>query len=103
MAVEVGGTLHVVVSKGRNILLKDNDTTKWTDLAKGNNMTEEEARTLCIENEVTYEIHYKYDASRPNGYVIYAERWDNLTIKAGTYLPQDIILYIYINDLSMKH
>ncbi|MBR4461262.1 MAG: PASTA domain-containing protein [Erysipelotrichaceae bacterium] len=101
MEVEVGGTLHVVVSKGRNVLLKDGEVT-WVDLAKGNNVTEEQARQLCIDNEVTYEIKYSYDASRPNGYVIYAQRWDNLTIKAGTYLPQDIILYVYINDLSMK-
>ena len=94
----------MVVSKGWNVMLKDGEVT-WVDLAKGNNVTEEQARTLCEEqaHPVTYEIQYKYDASRPNGYVIYAERWDNLTIKAGTYLPQDIILYIYINDLSAKH
>ncbi len=101
MAVEVGGTLHVVVSKGRNVLLKDGEVT-WADLASGNNVTEEQARKLCDDNEVTYEIKYMYDGSRPNGNVVYAERWDNLTIKAGTYLPQDIILYVYINDLSMK-
>ena len=103
MAVEVGGVLHVVVSKGWNVMLKDGEVT-WIDLAKGNNVTEEQARTLCETqiHPVTYEIKYSYDASRPNGYVIYAERWDHLTVKAGTYLPQDIILYIYINDLSLK-
>ncbi len=117
MAVEVGGTLHVVVSKGRNVLLRDIDyvdetlppeeqVTKrleWSKLAKGNDITEEEARKLCEANNIyNFEIRYSYDSSRENGYVIYARRWDDLTIKAGTYLPQDIILYIYVNDLSTK-
>ena len=107
--VYVGGTLNVWISRGRNILLEDYDyddgnsikTLKWTDLAAGL-LTEEEARILCDQAKVTYEVEYEYREGKNNGDVISARRWDDKPIQAGTYLPEDIILYISVCDDAYK-
>ena len=106
-AVYVGGILNVYVSRGRNILLEDleredGSILKWTDLEAGV-LNEDEARELCDSQKVTYEIDYSYKAGKNNGDVISARRWDNKPIKAGTYLPEDIVVYITVCDDSYKN
>ena len=103
--VYVGGTLNVYISRGKNILLQDLTTEdkilRWSDLQSGK-LTEEEARILCDRFNVTYEISYDYKEGKENGEVISARRWDNKNINAGTYLPEDITLYIVVCDDSYK-
>ena len=110
-AVYVGGTLNVYISRGRNILLEDpKDLYRkdgitpltWADL-QNCSLTEEEARALCDWAGITYEVSYSYMAGKQNGEMISVERWDGKTIKAGTYLPEDIIVYITISDDSNKN
>ncbi len=98
-SVYVGGTLNCVISRGKNILLRDGDVT-WADLAAGNGVTEDEARKLCEEQGVNYAVEYvnKAGSGKQNGDVLYAQRWDKEKIVAGTYLPQDIVLTIYVYD-----
>ena len=105
--IYVGGTLNVYISRGRNILLEDytnpdGKLLKWTDLEAGN-LTEDEARELCDALKINYEISYTYKAGKNNGEVISARRWDNKPIKAGTYLPEDIVVYITVSDDSYKN
>ena len=67
-------------------------------------MTEEEARALCDWAGLSnLEITYAYQPGKENGELISVRRWDNKQIKAGTYLPEDIILYITICDDSYKN
>ncbi len=108
--VSVGGTLKVYISRGRNILLEDpKDLFKedgitpitWADL-QNCKLTEEEARSLCDWANITYEVSYSYDAGKLNGEMILVRRWDDKVIKAGTYLPEDITVYITICDDSFK-
>ncbi|MBR5341408.1 MAG: PASTA domain-containing protein [Erysipelotrichaceae bacterium] len=103
-AVEVGGTLNVVVSKGKNILLEDGKEVvlTWADLAAGN-ATEETARALCEENDVNYEIVYSYKVGKNNGDVISAIRKDGEVLVAKTYLPQDVKVVITVSDDSYKN
>ncbi|MBQ6493099.1 MAG: PASTA domain-containing protein [Erysipelotrichaceae bacterium] len=107
--VEVGGTLHVVISKGKNILLEDlpitdadgnvTETLRWSDLASGaSGMNEEKARKLCGE-DVNFIIDYVNNGGT-NGQVVYAVRSDGGALAAGVYLPQDVTVTIIINDNS---
>lgn len=109
--VYVGGTLNVYISKGRNILLEDpKDLYRedgitpltWYDL-QNCNLTEEEARRLCDWAGITYEVSYSYAAGKLNGEMISARRWDDKPIQAGTYLPEDILVYVVICDDSYKN
>ena len=105
--VEVGGTLTAVISRGRNILLEDlvrEDGSKltWSDLQAAK-MTEDEARELCDSQKVTYEVDYAYKEGKNNGDVISVRRWDDKPLQAGTYLPEDITLYITVCDDSFKN
>ena len=103
--VYVGGTLNVYVSRGRNVLLedfedKDGKKITWADFAECK-LTEEEARTLCDSQKITYEISYANDeAQKESGKMISVRRWDDRPIAVGTYLPQDITVYIVICDKS---
>lgn len=103
-SVEVGGVLNAYVSRGRNILLQNPSDLPytWEDLAKCK-LTEEEARTLCDLQQVTYEISYSYKQGIENGRMISIRRWDDRPIRAGTYLPEDITVYIVICDDSFKN
>ena len=104
--VEVGGTLNVVISLGRNILLKNYDKDEdpilltFEDMANGSGeyATEENARKLAEKNDITYEIVYVHQAGKANGQIINAYRTDGETLKAGTYLPQSVTLKIVVND-----
>ena len=80
-------------------LTVDDKVLRWSDLQSGH-LTEEEARILCDRFNVTYEISYAYKAGKENGEVISARRWDNKNIIAGTYLPEDITVYIVVCDDS---
>ena len=109
--VYVGGTLNVYISKGRNILLEDpkdlydadGNLITWERLANCD-LTEDDARALCDFAKLTnVEISYAYKEGKANGDVISVRRWDNKPIKAGTYLPENIILYITVCDDSYKN
>ena len=101
--VYVGGTLNVYVSRGRNILLVNPTDLPytWEDLNECK-LTEEEARKLCDSQEITYDIRYSYKEGKENGEMISVRRWDDKPIRAGTYLPEDIVVYIVICDDSFK-
>ena len=106
LGVEVGGTLNVYVSRGKNILLEDmtkedGSVIKWTDLQAGN-LVEEDARALLNASGATYEVTYTYQNGKNNGDVISARRWDDKPLIAGTYLPEDITVYVYVCDDSYK-
>lgn len=105
--VYVGGTLNCYISRGRNILLEDykkedGSELKWIDLYNCD-LTEEEARELCDSQKINYEISYSYQEGKENGDTISVRRWDDKPIRAGTYLPEDIIVYIVICDDSYKN
>ena len=109
--VYVGGTLNVYISRGRNILLEDpkdlyrKDSITpltWSDFYNCDLM-EEEARALCDWAGITYDVSYSYASGKLNGEMISVRRWDDKPIKAGTYLPEDIIVYITICDDSYKN
>ena len=109
--VYVGGTLNVYISRGRNILLEDpKDLFRkdgitpltWYDFANCN-LLEEEARALCDKFKITYEVVYAFQEGKNNGDMISVRRWDDKPIKAGTYLPEDITVYITINDDAYKN
>ena len=102
-SVYVGGTLNTYVSRGRNILLVNpvDSTLTWEDFARCK-LTEEEARILCDSQKITYEISYAYKQGLENGQMISVRRWDDRPIKAGSYLPEDIPVYIVICDDSYK-
>lgn len=104
--VEVGGTMYVVISRGKNIWLEDltykddegvEHTLYWNHMV---GLSEEEARKLCGD-DVNFEIVYinNGDAST-NGKVVNAYRGDGVSLTSGTYLPQDVVLTILINDLN---
>ncbi|MBQ1910521.1 MAG: hypothetical protein II174_03270, partial [Erysipelotrichaceae bacterium] len=104
-------TLNVYISRGRNILLEDpKDLFRkdgitpltWYDFANCN-LLEEEARALCDKFKITYEVVYAFQEGKNNGDMISVRRWDDKPIKAGTYLPEDITVYITINDDAYKN
>ncbi|MCR4632994.1 MAG: PASTA domain-containing protein [Erysipelotrichaceae bacterium] len=108
--VYVGDTLNVWISEGRNILLedpkdlyRDDNVTPltWADLYDAK-LNENEARRLCDWAKITYDISYSYKEGKANGDVISVRRWDNKPVKAGTYLPESITVYIEICDDSYK-
>ena len=96
-SVAVGGTVNVVVSKGRNILLTDNSDTNWDDLNSGT-YTETQVRKLCEDNHLTCDVTYVADPNMANGLVKSAERSDGLQIKKSTYCPQSTIINITVVD-----
>lgn len=113
--VNVGGTLTVIVSRGKNILLK-NDNIDWDKFANGmkddtNRLTEEEARKLLDEYKksfygekvINYSVEYvsNGDTGIKIGEVISAKRTDG-ELMPNTYLPQDesIIVYVKANHTS---
>ena len=107
--VEVGGTLNIKISRGRNIYLTDYENPKydstdpksiktyeWSKITSNN---EEYARTLCDAFDVTYVVQYKLDESKQNGDVISIVRQDNGSAPVkDTYLPQDVTVVITVCD-----
>ncbi|MBQ6478775.1 MAG: PASTA domain-containing protein [Erysipelotrichaceae bacterium] len=88
-------TVKVTVSDGKNLLLKDKDSSLTWD----NVSTEEEIRELCEFNEVSYEITYDKKEGLYNGDIIDITRSDTGTRPlAGTYLPQKTVVQIVIAD-----
>lgn len=114
--VYTNGSIDVVISKGRNILLSDEaGLVTWAQLAKGaktdsptinDRVTEDEARALLDKYKadgktVNYFIEYvsNDDENIGTGHVIEAKRSDGKDLKAGTYMPQDqhVIVYVKMN------
>ena len=63
-------------------------------------MSEEEARKLCGE-DVNFEIVYINNGDpNTNGKVVNAYRADGVSLSAKTYLPQDVLLTILVNDMN---
>lgn len=105
--VKVSGTLNVVVSRGKNVLLKDlyDGTTliaSFDDVvANPTNYNEDIVKELCIANDLTYKITYiNSDLTNTNGVVVGIKRSDNVTLQSGTYCPQDVEIIINVNDES---
>jgi len=106
LEVEVGGTLYIVISRGKNVWLEDVTYTddegnvhelKWSNII---GMSEEEARKLCGE-DVNFEIVYINNGDpNTNGKVVNAYRADGVSLSAKTYLPQDVLLTILVNDMN---
>lgn len=114
--VMVGGVLNICISRGKNILLTDLDNfITWSELVNGiktkteiidDRVTEEEARAMLDkykENEKTVNYHVEYvnseDSEIDTGDVIKSERSDGIELNAGTYMPQDqhVIVYVKMN------
>ena len=106
--VKVGSTLNVIVSRGKNILLKDlyDGTTlvaSWDDVvANPTNYTEDTVKALCAENELDNLkiVYINSDLTTTNGVVVDIKRNDGVILKTGTYCPQDVEIIITVNDES---
>ncbi len=99
--VKVGGTLNVLISRGKNILLQD-DSASW-NILRDNPLAymEDDIRSLCTANGATCIFKYENsDKTTENGRVVEAYRSDKETLATGTYCPQDITITIVINDES---
>lgn len=105
-SVSVGGTINTVISKGRNILLKNykesgKEEISWDELRDNSSKyTEEDIRKLCDYNELS--IHVTYDENgggiEDNGKVISASRSDGERIATNTYCPQSTTIIITVVD-----
>ena len=93
--VEVGGTLNVTISRGRNILLKDTDDLKWSELYT---YDEYKVRQLLDANDLTYTVDYKPDSDKPSGYIHSISRADGGDLIAGVYCPQDVTITVEISS-----
>ncbi|MBQ3295754.1 MAG: PASTA domain-containing protein [Erysipelotrichaceae bacterium] len=108
--VNVGGTLTVIVSRGKNILLENVDNMDWQKFANGmkddtSRLTEEDARRLLDEYKksfygekvINYSVEYvsNGDAGIEIGEVISAKRTDG-ELMPNTYLPQDESVIVYV-------
>ena len=100
--VNVGGTLNVTISRGRNILLQDDSASSW-NILRDNPLAymEDDIRSLCTANGATCVFKYENsDKTTENGRVVEAYRSDKETLATGTYCPQDVTITIVINDES---
>ncbi|MBQ2658788.1 MAG: PASTA domain-containing protein [Erysipelotrichaceae bacterium] len=87
-------TVNVIVSDGKNLLLKDTDTVSWDNVS-----TEEQVRELCEFNEVNYQISYASKEGLYNGDIVSITRTDTgARPKAGTYISQKTVIDIVIAD-----
>ncbi|MBO4919279.1 MAG: PASTA domain-containing protein [Erysipelotrichaceae bacterium] len=88
-------TVHVTVSDGKNILLKDKDSViSWDNVS-----TEEQIRELCEFNEISYEISYAKKEGLYNGDIISIIRTDTgVRPLAGTYISQKTVVEVVIAD-----
>ena len=106
--VKVGSTLNVVVSRGKNILLKDlyDGTTlvaSWNDVvANPTNYDEATIKELCEENGLSNHriIYINSDLTTTNGVVVDIKRSDDIALQTDTYCPQDVEIIITVNDES---
>ena len=106
--VKVGNTLNVVVSRGKNILLKDlyDGTTlvaSWDDVAVNpTNYNEDTVKALCADNELgnIKIIYINSDLTSTNGVVVEIKRSDDIALQTSTYCPQDVEIIITVNDES---
>ena len=106
--VKVGNTLNVVVSRGKNILLKDlyDGTTlvaSWDDVAANpTNYNEDTVKALCADNELgnIKIIYINSDLTSTNGVVVEIKRSDDIALQTSTYCPQDVEIIITVNDES---
>ena len=95
--VEVGGTLHVDISRGKNILLRNDDKSNlnWADLY---NYDEYEIRELLDYNELSYNIIYKPDSEKQSGHLHSISRSDGGDLREGVYCPQDVTVTVEISS-----
>ncbi|MBP5280159.1 MAG: PASTA domain-containing protein, partial [Erysipelotrichaceae bacterium] len=108
--VNVGGSLTVIVSRGKNILLENVDNIDWAKFANGKKaddtrLTEEDARKLLDEYKkgfygvrvINYTVEYvsNADPTINIGEVISAKRTDG-DLHPDTYLAQDESIIIYV-------
>ena len=97
LAVEVGGTVNIVISKGKNVLLKDltDPVLMWSDIYT---YDEYQIRQLLEANEATFKVSYEKNDSVAVGHLIRISRGDGEELKAGVYLPQDVAVTVVISD-----
>ena len=95
--VEVGGTVNIVISKGKNVLLKDltDPVLMWSDIYT---YDEYQIRQLLEANEANFKVSYEKNDSVAVGHLIRISRGDGEELKAGVYLPQDVAVTVVISD-----
>lgn len=87
-------TINVVVSDGKNIMLRDLDEITWENVEN-----EYQGRQLCENDNVACEMKYEKHEGKYNGDVIKVRRSDDGTWPiAGTYLSQREHITFYITD-----
>ena len=93
--VEVGGTLHVDISRGKNVLLRNDDKSNWDNLY---DYDEYQIGELLDYNELTYNIINKTDSDKPSGHLHSISRSDGGDLKKGVYCPQDVTVTVEISS-----
>ena len=95
--VKTGGSIDVVISKGKNIYLDD---PLWDTLRTDpRTLKEEDVRNLSAANPgISFVFRYEKNDSLENSVVLSASRSDGKQLENHTYLPQSESVIIVIND-----
>ena len=95
--VKTGGSIDVVISKGKNIYLDD---PLWDTLRTDpHSLKEEDVRNLSAANpDINFVFRYEKNDSLENSVVLSASRSDGKQLESHTYLPQSESVIIVIND-----
>ena len=97
-SVEVGSSINVNISEGKNIFLVDGTETSWSDACAEYNKTEAEVRKLCEDNSgLSCKFSYIKDETGIIGRVKSIKRGDtNEDPTAGSYISQIVNVNITV-------
>ena len=95
--VKTGGSIDVVISKGKNVYLND---TLWDTLRTNpHSLNEEDVRNLSNANpDINFVFRYEKNESLENSVVLSASRSDGKQLENHTYLPQSESIVVVVND-----
>ena len=95
--VKTGGSIDVVISKGKNVYLND---ALWDTLRTDpHSLNEEDVRNLSNANpDINFVFRYEKNESLENSVVLSASRSDGKQLENHTYLPQSESVVVVIND-----
>lgn len=95
--VKTGGSIDVVISKGKNVYLND---TLWDTLRTDpHSLNEEDVRNLSNANpDINFVFRYEKNESLENSVVLSASRSDGKQLENHTYLPQSESIVVVVND-----
>ncbi|MBR2533253.1 MAG: PASTA domain-containing protein [Erysipelotrichaceae bacterium] len=95
--VKTGGSIDVVISKGKNVYLND---TLWDTLRTDpHSLNEEDVRNLFNANpDISFVFRYEKNESLENSVVLSASRSDGKQLENHTYLPQSESIVVVVND-----